>query len=211
MFPSLSEPYITTSQYLDFAVLGEGKIVLDIGAYAAVTSIIFARLVGASGKVFAFEADIENSICARENIRLAEQWFDLHNIELIESAVWSHSGELDFSTEGTMGSSAISIVGPGRGISIKVPCTTIADFCASRAIDQIDFIKIDIEGGEIEVLKASQDVLTQLKPRMIVEPHYVDGSMSTDRCREILLRCGYRVNLIPQFGSSTPLLEATPL
>jgi FkbM family methyltransferase len=209
MFPSHSEPYVTTSQYLDFAGLGEGKVVLDIGAYAGVTSIIFARLVGASGKVFALEADRNNIACAKENILLAARWFDLHNIELIDSAVWSHTGVLEFSTEGAMGSSAVSIVGTGRGPAIKVPCTTIGDFCTSRAITRVDFIKMDIEGAEIEVLKASQDVLSQLKPRLIIEPHYVDGVMSTDRCRDILLGCGYRVDVISQTGLSTPLIEAT--
>jgi len=40
LFPSHSEPYGTTAEYLDFAGLQNGNIVLDIGAYAGVTSII---------------------------------------------------------------------------------------------------------------------------------------------------------------------------
>jgi hypothetical protein len=42
LFPSHTEPYKTTAEYLDFAHLSEGNIVLDIGAYSGVTSIIFA-------------------------------------------------------------------------------------------------------------------------------------------------------------------------
>jgi FkbM family methyltransferase len=210
MFPSHTEPYVTTDQYLEFANLSEGKIVLDIGAYAAVTSIIFARLVGKSGSVFAFEADKNNIVCAAENLSLARKWFDLQNITLVEAAVWSHCKGLDFSSEGTMGSSAVSIVGPGRGPLVRVPSTTIEDFCVSRGLNRLDFVKIDIEGGEIEVLQASQEILSRLKPRLIIEPHYVEGDMSTDRCRKILAGYGYTTELVPQSGSSTPLIAAVP-
>jgi FkbM family methyltransferase len=210
MFPAHSEPYITTVQYLQFANLTKGNVVLDIGAYAAITSIMFAQLVGKTGAVFAFEADDNNIVCARENMRLAAQWLDVHNITLVESAVWSHCDGLEFSAEGTMGSSAVSIVRPERGPVMKVPSTTIADFCASRRLEKLDFVKIDIEGAEIEVLTASREILSRLKPRLIVEPHHVEGALSLDRCREILVANGYQVHLLTQFGSKTPLIAATP-
>jgi len=211
MFPSQSEPFVTTTQYLEFANLTEGQVAFDLGAYAGVASIVFAQRVGKSGAVFAFEADPNNFLCAAENIRLARQWLDVHNITLVESAVWSHREGLEFSTEGTMASSAASIIGRGRGSVIRVASTTIADFCASRGIDKVDFIKMDIEGAEIEVLKASQQILTRLKPRLIVEPHLVESRMSTDPCCEILANCGYKIRLIQQIGFSVPLIEATPI
>ncbi len=52
-----------------------GEIVVDIGAYAGVTSIIFAQLVGPTGHVYAFEADETNYECARINIEMAEKVF----------------------------------------------------------------------------------------------------------------------------------------
>ena len=208
MFPSHIEPYITTAQYLDFANLREGDVVLDVGAYAAVTSIVFSKLVGQTGRVFAFEADVQNQACADRNIRLAERVWNIRNISLIDKAIWSHSDGIEFSTEGAMGSSAVAITGRGRGHIIKVPSTTLPDFCKTYSIDKIDFIKIDIEGGEIEVLENSKDMLRQFKPKLIVEPHYVNDELSTRRCIEILQEIGYRVTLMEQFGSSTPLIAA---
>src|SRR5260370_37680748 len=91
LFPSHTEPYRTTEEYLDFADLSEGKVVLDIGAYSGVTSIIFAQRVGKSGHVFAFEADELNYECARQNVEMANLWLGLNSITLIPTAVWSHS------------------------------------------------------------------------------------------------------------------------
>ena len=211
MFPSHTEPYVTTTQYLDFAKLREGDTVLDIGAYAAVTSITFSKLVGGKGLVFAFEADGQNQACAIRNIRLAERAWGLNNVRLIERAVWSHSNGIEFSTEGAMGSSAVAITGRGRGLVTTVPSISIADFCKEYAIEKIDFMKIDIEGGEIEVLESSRDVLLRYAPKIIVEPHYVGGELSTEKCCTILRETGYQITLLEQFGSSTPLIAASPI
>lgn len=210
MFPSHIEPYVTTTQYLDFAKLREGDTVLDIGAYAAVTSIIFSELVGIKGTVFAFEADRDNLTCALRNIKMAQRLRGFTNIKLIEKAVWSNSNGIEFSNEGAMGSSAVAITGHGRGPVTNVPSITLSDFCAISAIDKIDFIKIDIEGGEIEVLENSKDVLLRFAPKLIVEPHYVGGELSTERCCKILREIGYQSALIEQFGSAVPLIAALP-
>jgi FkbM family methyltransferase len=210
LFPSHTEPYRTTTEYLDFAGLSEGKIVLDIGAYAGITSIIFGQLVGATGHVYAFEADPINYECARQNLEMASRWMNVNNITLIHKAVWSHSQGVLFSQEGAMGSSAVAITGGGRGDEIRIPSTTLAEFCVESGLHRVDFIKVDIEGGEIQLLENSTEFLSRTKPRMIVEPHMVAGTISTQRCREFMERAGYRVNVRAQVGESAPLIEGLP-
>jgi FkbM family methyltransferase len=210
LFPSVTEPYRTTEDYLDFAGLSEGKIVLDVGAYAGVTSIIFGQQVGATGRVFGFEADPINYECARKNIALANRWMGLNNISLIHKALWSHNRGILFSQEGSMGSSAVAITGGGRGDEIRIPSTTLADLVTEFGLDHIDFIKVDIEGGELELLEHSTEFLSRMKPRMIVEPHLVGGVISTQRCCEFLERAGYQINLREQGGGLDPLIEALP-
>lgn len=208
LFPSHTEPYRTTEEYLDFANLSTGKVVLDIGAYSGVTSIIFAQLVGNDGHVYAFEADELNCECARQNIELANEWMGLGNITLIPKAVWSHSDGVLFSHEGAMGSSAVTITGGGRGSEKKVSTTTLEAIFQENKLNRVDFIKIDIEGGEAEVLEHSVDFLARIKTRLIVEPHMVDGAMMTERCSNALTRAGYRVRIREQVGESEPLIEA---
>jgi FkbM family methyltransferase len=210
LFPSHTEPYGTTAEYLDFAALQEGDIVLDIGAYSAVTSIIFAQLVGARGRVYAFEADETNYECAQINIEMAARVLGLKNISLIHQAVWSNNDGLLFSNEGAMGSSAVSSTGGNRGIERVVPSIVLQDFFAARELDHADFVKMDIEGGEVEVLGASASFLMGMNARLIVEPHFVDGAMSTDRCCRLLQSAGYKVKVRKKVGESEPLIEAVP-
>ena len=210
MFPSLPEPWETAKQYLDFAKLKEGDVVLDLGAYAGITAISFSREVGETGKVLAFEPDSRNRSCAEQNLKAVSAIGFPANTAIYDQAIWSHCDGISFSTEGAMGSSASEIVGGNRGHTIDVPTITLAKICEIEDLTKIDFIKMDIEGAEIEVLESSKDVLRKYMPKLIIEPHPVSGVMSSIKCRTILESLGYKVREIAQYGADVPLLEATP-
>ena len=210
LFPSQTEPYATTKEYLDFARLKPGQTVLDIGAYAGVTSIIFGQLVGPGGHVYAFEADGVNFECAQTNVRMAAKVMGIENIRLQRKAVWSHGDGLLFSNEGSMGSSAVTVTGGKRGVDQVVESVRLQDFFADQGLSRVDFVKMDIEGCEIEVLKSSAGFLNQMNAKLIVEPHLVEGVMSTERCRNILESANYKVRVRDKVGESEPLIEAVP-
>jgi len=210
LFPSHTEPYSTTAEYLDFAQLKQGQTVLDIGAYAGLTSIIFAQLVGPTGRVYAFEADESNYECAQVNIEMASRVMNLNNITLLRKAVWCRSGELRFSNEGAMGSSAVDITGENRGNEQMVQATSLEDFFTEKGLTRADFIKIDIEGCEVKVLESSAGFLKGTGAKLIVEPHFVYGAMSTERCSRLLESAGFKVRVRGKVGESEPLIEATP-
>jgi len=210
IFPSQTEPYGTTEKYLDFASLKKGDIVLDIGAYAGVTSIIFAQLVGPTGHVYAFEADGLNYDCAQTNIQMAAKVMGIENITLFRKAVWSHGNGVMFSNEGAMGSSAVAVTGGKRGLDQLVESVRLQEFFSQSGLSRADFVKMDIEGGEIEVLKASAGFLNGIKARLIVEPHLVKGELCTEQCRKFLESAGYKVRVRDKVGESEPLIEAVP-
>jgi FkbM family methyltransferase len=58
---------------------------------------------------------------------------------------------------GVGASSAVSIVGVRRGNIVQIPTTTLSAFCKERRIERVDFIKMDIEGAEVEVLESSRE------------------------------------------------------
>jgi FkbM family methyltransferase len=209
-FPSIPEPHVTLDQYLSFAGLKDGDIVLDLGVYAGLSSIVFSRTVGAKGQVFGFEADKINFGVATRNLELARRFGLPANVLLVPKAVWSHEDGLEFSAEGAMGSSAVSLVGRGRGSTVKVSTTTLEAFCSEQGLDRLDFIKIDIEGAEVQVLESSQRLLSRFRPRMIIEPHLIGGQMTADRCRAILKDAGYATRVVDQAGARVPLIEAWP-
>jgi len=210
LFPSQTEPYETTREYLEFADLKEGQTVLDIGAYSGVTSIIFAQLIGPTGHVYAFEADETNYECAKINLEMAAKVMGVRNITLLKKAVWSHGDGLLFSTEGSMGSSAVEITGGGRGKEQKVDTITIEQFCRQHNLTHVDFIKIDIEGAELQVLTSSAPTLKSLNVKLIIEPHFVEGNLVTGALCDLLKSAGYAVHVRDKTAGSEALIEAVP-
>lgn len=71
-------------------------------------------------------------------------------------------------------------------------------------------MNIDIDDGEIEVLESSRDLFNRLRSRVVIEPHYVSGELSTNNCCQILKETGYGISLIDQHGSSVPLIGGIP-
>lgn len=210
LFPSHTEPYETTREYLEFADLKEGEIVLDVGAYSGVTSIIFAQLVGTKGHVYAFEADETNYECAKVNVTMAAKVLGLNNITLVNKAMWSHNDGIVFSSEGAMGSSAVEITGGGRGQETLVPSTTLQSFLDEAGLRKVDFIKVDIEGGEVALLQTSAATMKNLGAKLIIEPHHINGKLDTQDCCALLKSAGYSVRVRDKVPGSEALIEAIP-
>jgi FkbM family methyltransferase len=204
LFPSLAEPIVTTEQYLDFGQLLAGAIVLDLGAYSGLTSILFDA-VGKAGRVIAIDADRENVACIRKNVSLYQRVTG-RSIEVLHGAVWDSEGELEFSSEGNMGSSAAAIVGGDRGNVVSVRSYTLNSIAQLYALDRVDFIKCDIEGAEAVIFN-QPEFFARFKPRIIVEVHPVDGKLTSEACRRSLAEYGYECREVPQPGASLPLLE----
>lgn len=208
-FPSIAEPVQTTEQYLEFAALTEGSVAIDLGAYSGLTSILFSLRCGAAGKVIAVEADADNLAAARANFERFADKTGLR-IELLEGAAWEHNDGIDFSNEGSMGSSASDIVGERmKESSARVPSFTLSAIAARYELTRIDFIKCDIEGAEA-VIFSDSTFFDNFRPRMIVEVHPVKGQMTTDAVCEMLRQHGYKTKLVLQDGYNLPLLECLP-
>ncbi len=208
LFPSLAEPLVTTYQYIEFASLTEGMVVLDLGAYSGLTSIIFSQAVGVTGVVVAIEADPLNNECIQRNISRflkAKQ----NKIYILSGAVWNHNEGIEFSCEGNMGSSATGIVGKNRGTTRLVPSFTLSKILQTFNLTRVDFIKCDVEGAE-KVIFEDMDFFRRFSPKIIIEPHIVDGIETTEATIGQLAKWGYRCEKILQHGVSLPLIQASP-
>lgn len=204
-FSSFAEPIETTDIYLQMGKLKEGDIVLDLGSYCGSTVWGFSKAVGESGKVYGFEPDPINFEVFCKNI----EYHQLSNVVAINRGVWSFSGNLLFQGEGNMGS-GISKVQSRAANLLKVPVISLDDFCEEFDIRKIDYIKIDIEGAEIEVLKASSNILKKYKPRLIIEPHIIGMHLITEDVCNILFEYGYTTEILPQSDLPLPLIYAYP-
>jgi FkbM family methyltransferase len=208
-FPSFAEPMTTTRQYTDYADLKPGMTVIDLGAYAGLTSMVFQDAVGASGTVVAVEADQNNVDAIRRNFALHRSVAGI-DITLLEGAAWNHDAGIVFSSDGNMGSSVAAIVGPGRGPARTVPTFTLSGIAERTGLEQVDFIKCDIEGAEAVVFSDAA-FFGRFAPKIIVEPHWVAGMMTTDAVVRQLAAYGYTCRTVAQRGYATlPLIECSP-
>ena len=104
-----------------------------------------------------------------------------------------------------MGSSAVDIVGKGRGDNISVPSLTLIQIAEKFQLSRVDFIKCDIEGCETEIFDCPQ-FFSRFSPKILIECHMVNGISTPTICHEILSKYGYTCEQVEQQGSPLPLL-----
>ena len=68
-------------------------------------------------------------------------------------------------------------------LSFNISCDTLDNFCINNKIDRINFIKIDVEGSEFDILKGGYNTLKTFKPIMIIEIE--DRHHQNDKINEI--------------------------
>lgn len=209
IFPSFAEPISTTEQYLKFAKLKNNSIVLDLGAYSGLTSILFDQAISNNGQVIAVDADRVNIKYIKKNLALYKKMTG-RDIRLLEGAVWENNRGVMFSNEGNMGSSVASIIGQQRGTIIKTSSFTLSTIARKYHLKKIDFIKCDIEGAESVIFK-DRKFFDKNRPKIIIEPHIIDNVSTIQSCIDQLSIYGYKFKKINQNGVNLPLLECLPL
>lgn len=147
-------------------------VVIDAGANCGHLSVFFSKLVGQNGKVFAFEPDKFNIERIHQNMALNEDLPD--NITIQDLLLWDKNEWIDFYETGTVGSSAVWM--PDAEHCVKKQAVTIDSWVKDNAIFKLDFIKMDIEGAEIEALEGCVETIKTLKPNFaIASYHIVNG------------------------------------
>lgn len=208
-FASIPEPAETAFEYMRLVDLKAGETVIDLGAYAGLTSVLFDQHVGPNGRVIAVEADEANSACVRQNLATYHSVTG-RSVEFVRAAIWREDGELEFSSEGTMGSSAVECIGSDRGRQIKVPAKTLTTLANDLALPHVDFIKCDIEGAEAEIFD-QPSFFTRYRPRIVIEVHVVGQKLTTEACRRSIRQFGYQFEEVSQPGTDLPLLVCFPV
>lgn len=139
------EPYETS---LVVRYLKKGDVFLDIGANIGYYTIIAGVIVGAQGKVLAFEPDSHNFNMLKENVRLNK----LTNVVAVNAAVSDVGGRgYIYLSDDNMGDHHIYDCGGNRKRD-EIDIVAGGDFISNK-IDRLNFIKIDTQGSEVLILR----------------------------------------------------------
>jgi FkbM family methyltransferase len=131
----------------------EGDVVVDIGAHIGLYTIIASKRVGPNGKVVAIEADPSVLNILNKNIKLN----NLTNVTPVNNIVYSKEMELGLAEYNKMFSD-----GDGKSETKDktkvVHVNTLDNLLQQNEIKEINWIKIDVEGAELEVLKGAHNI-----------------------------------------------------
>jgi FkbM family methyltransferase len=146
----------------------EGDVAIDAGGCYGDTALYLAHKAGLNGKVASFEFLPANVSIFRRNMDLNPHLAS--RIRFYENPVYSQSDEELFVIGNGPGT---RVVTESRDPSaLKVKTLKIDDLVARGDLPRIDFIKMDIEGAELEALKGSECVLRQFKPKMAITVYH---------------------------------------
>jgi FkbM family methyltransferase len=187
---SLLRLFMLGRGYLEEYVPREGDVVIDVGAYTGDTALIFSKLVGEKGRVICFEPD---SYCFQKLVK--NKALRLKNVVALKRLLWSRKTVVKFAETNTIGSSVFSAGGYGR--IRRVRATTLDEELRRLNLDRVDFIKMDVEGAEIEILKGASRTLRNNAPRLAIATyHVVRGRQTREEVERILRRLGYETKTI---------------
>ena len=127
------------------SIVKPGMAILDIGANVGFYSILFSRLVGDTGKVYAFEPDKLNFFRLRENTKKYK------NIIINNLAVSDKSGDILFYPSGDLNVNGKTYDSGENRKPLKIKCVSIDDYLGDS--EKIDLVKMDIEGYEYFALQ----------------------------------------------------------
>jgi FkbM family methyltransferase len=155
----------------------QGDIVVDIGAHMGRYTIIGAKRVGAQGKVVAIEAHPGNFEMLNRNIKLNQ----LTNVIPLNYAVYSKETKIKlYLPEVESGYTIYNTIMSNRARTedkfVEVNANTLDYILQSKGITDVNWIKIDVEGAEFEVLKGASNVLSKSKDiALLIEVHGLDN------------------------------------
>lgn len=143
--------------YEDFLQYTENEIFIDAGCCDLATTVDFASLHRGLKKVYAFEPDAANYENCTKRIMMEKE--NLPEIVMLPYGTWSGKTELHFDST----ADGCSHIGEGNTV---IRTAAIDDIVETS--DKVTFIKMDVEGAELESLKGAQKIIRRDKPKLAI-------------------------------------------
>ncbi|HVY13036.1 MAG TPA: FkbM family methyltransferase [Alphaproteobacteria bacterium] len=168
------------------------QVIVDAGANLGTFTVPFSKAVGPYGKVISFEPQPLIYECLRETIALNK----LENVELHQACLGAAPGEFeipepDYNTPGNF--SGVPFDEPDfdevrfSQHRIRARCVTLDSVLNGR---RLDFLKIDVEGMELEVMQGGAGAISKYLPVIYLENNRLQKSPALI---SFLMQRGYRM------------------
>lgn len=161
----IANDYDLDNQYFDENIINysDNEIFIDGGAFDGNTSVIFANHINNRyKKIYCFEPDINNMKLINEN----KQIMKLDNIQINNIGLWHEKDILKFNADSSGGN-----ISDNGSISINVDSLDNL-FRDKNECEWPTFIKMDIEGAELNALRGCSEIIKKKKPKLAISIYH---------------------------------------
>jgi FkbM family methyltransferase len=181
--------------------VGVAQTWLDVGAHYGYTAIALSRIVGDTGRVFAFEPVLSTAGCISRTRELNR----LHHLTVVPFALDQSESPRTVELPLVRGMADSTIA---RSAWTERIMTTSLDAVWSSLCGgdrRVDGIKIDVQGMEFSALLGMREILARQRPKLVIEFH---AGVDRRPILELLRTCGYAEQYQPiEASSSSALLD----
>ncbi len=168
--------------------------------------------VGSTGKVFGVEVEEKTRSVLNKNIELVSKVIDTSNYRVIDKALWDKDKEiLEFTTydDNPQLSSLVQaehlkntkIDNNFKSHVTKVETITIDSLLQQENANKLDYIKLDVEGAELNVLQGAKNSLINYKPKLAISIYHLPDDYETIPKYLESLNVGYKFYLQTFYNS----------
>jgi len=169
--------------------LNKGSIVIECGAYIGYYAIKASEIIGKDGYVVAIEPIEENLNLLSKNIK--ENSID--NIEIVPKGIWNKKSKQKIIREKRQRASINNLASVKTNQEIEIDCDSLDNILKNHDITKDDFIRIQVNGAEIEALKGMEKTLKK-GPKILITSLYDKNKTSNVKIiKMILANNDYRV------------------
>lgn len=185
-----------------------GSIAVDVGAHFGTYSVAMARLVGKQGRVISIDPIEEDALLLERGARSLRLPITVLQCALSvgEGEVKLHVPLLDGSQKTALSSLEAATQGgdPGR-VETRTVRTRALDDVLSNVEHPVSFLKIDVEGHELDVLAGAERTLSEHRPNILIEINSDLGGRPVEAVFERILGHGYRGEFLEEGRFRRPL------
>lgn len=171
----------------DFYSSNPKPFILDCGANIGISILRYKQLFP-NAEIVAFEPDKSIHTVLSQNLKQN----NIQNVTVVEAAVWTEDGEHTFFAEGADGSRLTQNESSDMSKQYTVKTIDFSDYVKDQ---KVDFIKLDIEGAEFDVMDRIAPFLHNVEKMLIEIHHNVKNAKQTAKILDILEQAGFSVSI----------------
>jgi FkbM family methyltransferase len=148
--------------------LEHDMVFMDLGAYQGIYSVVAGKKLKGTGNIFAFEPSPREF----RRLRMHLSWNRLSTARAEMLALGAGKSKTTFYQVKSGDTTRNGLRAPDSSdavTEISVNITSLDEYVREHNIDRVDVIKLDVEGGEIDVLRGAANVFRELRPTLICE------------------------------------------